>query len=99
MLTEIAELWSRVFQQTAEFAEPVIMANEFDAYRDALVVEHKTVWPAELAGRSDQEKARIEKALHASAAAAAELDYVRLHTGFCRTITVTQADIDRVAGK
>jgi hypothetical protein len=75
------------------------MAEAFDPYRDALVVEQKTVWPDELAGRSSEDKARIEKALHAAAAAAAELDYVRLHTGFCRTITVTQADLDRVAGK
>lgn len=74
------------------------MGEPFDPYRDALVMEQKTVWPAELAGLADEEKARIEKALHADAAAAADLDYVRLHTGFCRTITVTQADVDRVKG-
>ena len=72
------------------------MGEAFDPYRDALVIEQNTVWPDELASLSDDEKARIEKALHANAAAVSELDYVRLHSGFCRTITVTQADVDRL---
>ncbi len=75
------------------------MGEAFDPYRDALVVEQKTLWPDELAKLSEDEKARIEKALHADAAAVAELDYVRLHTGFGRTITVTQADVDRATSK
>ena len=74
------------------------MGESFDPYRDALVVEQKTLWPKELAGLSEEKKARIEKALHADAAAAAELDYIRLYTGFCRSITVTQADVERLAG-
>jgi len=73
------------------------MAEAFDPYRDALVIEQSTVWPDELATLSDDEKARIEKALHADPTAVSELDYIRLHSGFCRTITVTQADIDRLS--
>jgi hypothetical protein len=34
--------------------------------------------------------------LHAEPQAAAEMDYVRQHTGFCRQITVTPADIARL---
>lgn len=75
------------------------MGEAFDPYRDALVIEQKTVWPAELASLSGEEKTRIETALHADPSAATELDYVRLHSGFCRTITVSQADVDRVAVK
>ena len=74
------------------------MGEAFDPYRDALVIEQKTIWPNELAHLSAEEKARIEKALHRDASAAAELDYVRLHAGFCRTITVTPADIERLRG-
>lgn len=72
------------------------MANAFDPYREALVVETNTIWPAEFAGLSPAEKATLEQKLHASAADAAELDYTRLHTGFCRDITVTVADVERV---
>ncbi len=74
------------------------MGESFDPYRDALVVEQKTIWPDELAGLPGEKKSRIEKELHAKASTAAELEYVRLHAGFCRTITVTQADVDRLAG-
>ncbi len=72
------------------------MGEAFDPYREALVVEEKTVWPEELAELANEEKARVEKALHADAATTTELDYVRLHAGFCRTITVAQADVDRI---
>jgi hypothetical protein len=75
------------------------MGEAFDPYRDALVVEQKTIWPEELARLADEEKARVEKALHTDASNVTELDYVRLHSGFCRTITVAQADLDRVANR
>ncbi len=74
------------------------MGEPFDPYREALVIEEKTLWPDDLAGLSDDEKARVEKALHADASTVTELDYVRLHSGFGRTITVAQADVDRVVG-
>ncbi len=72
------------------------MANAFDPYREALVVETNTIWPEEFAGLSPVEKARIDMKLHATPSEAAELDYTRMHTGFCRDITVTAADVARV---
>ena len=73
------------------------MANAFDPYREALVVEHHTVWPDAYEDWSASDKARAEGLLHAAPADAAELDYVRQHTGFARVITVTPADLERVS--
>jgi hypothetical protein len=73
------------------------MANSFDPYREALVVENHTIWPADCEDWSTADKARVERLLHASPQDAAELDYTRQHTGFARVITVTQADLDRVS--
>jgi len=72
------------------------MANAFDPYREALVVETNTVWPAEFDTLPPAEKSRIETKLHAAPQDAADLDYTRLHTGFCRDITVTADDMVRV---
>ena len=70
------------------------MGEPFDPYRDALVVEGRPSGPTsfELA----EEKGRIESRLHRDAAKAAELAYIRLHAGFCRQITVTEGDIQRL---
>lgn len=73
------------------------MANALDPYREALVVENITIWPDDYEDWSAADKARIERLLHASPADAADLDYVRQHTGFARVITVTSADVDRVS--
>ena len=73
------------------------MANAFDLYREALVMEHQTIWPEEFEDWSSTDKARVEERIHASPAEASELDYVRQHTGFARVITVTPADIERVS--
>lgn len=73
------------------------MANTFDPYREALVVERHTVWPAECEDWSEGDKDRVAALLHASPQEAAELDYVRQHTGFARVITVTRTDLDRVS--
>jgi hypothetical protein len=72
------------------------MAENFDAYRDALVVETLTVWPDEVAGTPVEERKKVEERLHADPRQAAQLEYVRLHAGFCRRITVTAADLARV---
>jgi hypothetical protein len=74
------------------------MADRFDPYREALVVERQTVWPEGLLNSSPAERKRIASALEADPAQAADLAYVRLYTGFCRRITVTPADIERLAG-
>jgi hypothetical protein len=72
------------------------MNENFDPYREALVIETKTVWPDELAGVSPADRQRIETALHADPQHAAQLEYVRLHAGFCRQITVAPADVQRL---
>ncbi len=74
------------------------MANEFDPYREALVVEIVTVWPDEYDDWEPHDRERIEHLLHAEPAKAEQLEYVRMHTGFRRQITVTPDDIERVAG-
>lgn len=73
------------------------MANEFDPYRDALVMEAVTVWPDEYEDWDLETRQRIEQQLHAAPAQAAELEYIRMHTGFRRQINVTPADIERLA--
>ncbi len=73
------------------------MANEFDPYREALVVERVTVWPEEYDDWSLAERQRIEAMLHSEPQQASQLDYIRQHSGFCRQITVTPNDIERVA--
>ena len=72
------------------------MANTFDPYREALVVETQTVWPDTYEDWTSADKARAEGLLHASPQEAGMLDYVRQHTGFARVITVTEADLERV---
>ncbi|MFM8291592.1 MAG: hypothetical protein ACKOC4_07815 [Planctomycetia bacterium] len=75
------------------------MPNAFDPYREALVVENHTLWPEEYEDWSPSDKARAEHLLHAAPREAADLDYIRQHTGFARVITVTPADLDRVSGR
>ncbi|MGA2061901.1 MAG: hypothetical protein ABSG67_15555 [Thermoguttaceae bacterium] len=74
------------------------MPNAIDPYREALVIEHTTIWPDSLENPPiDQaERERIETLLHANPAQAVELAYVRLHTGFCRQITITAEDLERL---
>jgi hypothetical protein len=74
------------------------VADKYDPYREALVMETETVWPADLAPLSPAKKLQVEAALHGEPQHVAQLDYVRTHTGFCRKITVTQADVERVGG-
>lgn len=71
------------------------MPDKFDAYREALVLETNTVWPEEFEDLDAAERRAIEKVLHADPASCAQLEYVRVHTGFCRQITVTAADVER----
>ena len=46
------------------------MPNTFDPYREALVIETKTVWPEDLPGapQDESERERIEERLHADPA-------------------------------
>ncbi len=74
------------------------MANTFDPYREALVIETKTVWPADLsaATQDPSQREQIAARLHADPAHATELEYIHLHAGFIRKITVTAADLERL---
>lgn len=72
------------------------MPDKFDPYREALVVEEETVWSDEYDDLEHDEKERLAQALHADPENASVLDYVRMHTGFCRQITVTPEDVERV---
>lgn len=74
------------------------MPDKFDRYREALVVETDTVWPAEFQTLEPAVKARIEQALHADPKRCAQLEYVRIATGFCRQITVTAEDVQATRG-
>lgn len=72
------------------------MPDKFDPYREALVMETITIWPAELEPADSRDRERIQQALHADPSKAGDLVYLRTHTGFCRQITVTAADLARV---
>ena len=73
------------------------MADKFDPYREALVMETTTVWPAQFADLPVTERHRLEEKLHGDPKACRHLDYVRSHTGFCRQITVTEGDVQRLS--
>ena len=72
------------------------MGDPMDPYREALVVETAFVWPKDLVPASAAERQQIEEALAAAPAAPAAREYVRLASGFCRRITVTPADLQRL---
>ena len=72
------------------------MADKFDPYREALVVETSTVWPEEY-DLDPRERAQLELRLHENPEAADHLEYIRTHTGFCRQIVVTTDDYQRVS--
>lgn len=75
------------------------MANEFDPYREALVVEQITLWPNDRFGIDCQEQELVERTLHNEPQLATELTYLRLATGFARRIKVTSDDIGRILGR
>jgi len=72
------------------------MPDKFDPYRESLIMETRTVWPEEYEDLDQRERQRIEAALHADPEPCAALEYVRVHSGFCRTITVTAEDLERI---
>jgi hypothetical protein len=72
------------------------MADDFDPYREALVMEAVTIWPEQYEGWTEAEKRQVEARLHADPQEVAELGYIRQHTGFRRQITVTAADLERL---
>ncbi|HEY6563808.1 MAG TPA: hypothetical protein VIY86_04890 [Pirellulaceae bacterium] len=74
------------------------MPDKFDPYREALVMETQTIWPSDLDTVQLSQRTKIEAALHGHPEQATHLAYVRTHTGFCRQITVTAEDLQRITG-
>jgi hypothetical protein len=72
------------------------MADQYDPYREALVLETDTVWPEEYDSWDIDQKSTIAHRLHADPGQALHLEYLRLHSGFCRRIYVTPQDVERV---
>ncbi|MGQ9504418.1 MAG: hypothetical protein ACUVQR_05880 [Thermogutta sp.] len=75
------------------------MGNEFDPYREALVMEQITLWPSDHFGLNSQEQELVETTLHRDPQSAAELNYRKLATGFIRCIAVTPDDVKRILGR
>ena len=73
------------------------MSNKFDPYREALVIEATTVWPDDYDDWEPTDRQRVEALLHAEPQQAAQMEYIRMHTGFQRQITVTPDDIQRLS--
>lgn len=71
------------------------MADKYDPYREALVMETETIWPEE-SELDPQQQSELAALLHASPEEAGHLEYLRTHTGFCRRIVVTDADLERL---
>lgn len=72
------------------------MADKFDPYREGLVVETATVWSADLKGIWASDRQQMAAQLHADAQQASQLEYIRVPSGFCRRITVTAQDVERL---
>lgn len=72
------------------------MADKFDPYREALIVETRTIWAADYDYLESAERARLEEGLHGDPENCADMEYVRMTTGFCRQITVTPDDLERL---
>ncbi len=73
------------------------MADKFDPYREALVVEVETEWPEQYDDWSLDGRTQLARQLHDNPEQASHLEYVRTHTGFCRRILVTADDIERLS--
>jgi hypothetical protein len=73
------------------------MADDaYDARRETLVNETRTLWDPQLSGLKPADKAWLAEAVHQVPEQAAKLTYERSHTGFIREIMVTLADVERI---
>jgi hypothetical protein len=73
------------------------MVDEYDPYREALVLETETIWPSDCEDWDAGKKSSVATQIHSEPAKASKLEYVRLHSGFCRRIYVTPDDLARVS--
>ncbi|MCH8828542.1 MAG: hypothetical protein IID45_03090 [Planctomycetes bacterium] len=74
------------------------MANmkKYDPRLDALVMETRTEWDADIGDLDAADQRWLAEAVHQDPQSAAKIEYERSHTGFTRLITVTVADIERL---
>ena len=70
--------------------------NKYDPRLESLVVETKTNWDPEVAELPDEEKRWVASELHRHPDQASKIQYVRVHTGMIRQITVTADDVQRL---
>jgi hypothetical protein len=71
--------------------------TKFDRRVDRMVAELRTVWSREVADLPAERREELARWLHDHADQAELVSYDRTHTGFCRTITVTAADVEKRA--
>lgn len=70
--------------------------NKYDLRLESLVIEGVTLWDADVAELSDEEKHVVAAEIHRHPELASKISYERSHTGFARVITVTVDDIARL---
>ena len=74
------------------------MADKYDPYREALIVEETTIWPEKYDELDLHLRQRVEAAMHKDPESATNIEYLRMHTGFCRQITVTEEEVEQQLG-
>ena len=70
--------------------------SKYDARVDDLVVEALTHWDPAVGKLTDGDREWLSAAVHRNPELASKIEYERAHTGFCREITVTVEDIQRL---
>jgi hypothetical protein len=70
--------------------------DHYDRKLEILVMERRTSFAPELTELSDDDRRWLAEALHAEPHRAAQVRYERQHTGFCREIVATRADVERL---
>ena len=70
--------------------------DHYDRRLETLVMEQRTLFGDELAELTDDDRRWLAEALHVEPHKAARVRYERQHTGFCREIVATQADVERL---
>ena len=76
---------------------PQLAAHDhYDRRIESLVMERRTVFADDLAELSPDDRRWLAEALHAAPHKATTVRYERQHTGFCREILATRADVERL---
>ncbi|NQV29014.1 MAG: hypothetical protein HQ518_32060 [Rhodopirellula sp.] len=70
--------------------------DKYDPRVEQLVIETRTAWDPAVGKLDDADRKWLSKAIHKAPQLASKIQYERAHTGFCREITVTVEDIQRI---